>query len=53
MYLIDTNIIPELRKAKLEFEENPVVDWAKSVPVSDLYVSAISIFELERAYFTG
>jgi predicted nucleic acid-binding protein len=48
MYLIDTNVIPELRKAKLELEKNPVVDWAKSVPVSDLYVSAISIFELER-----
>ena len=47
MYLLDTNVISELRKPT--GKANPrVISWAKRVDSSDLYLSAISIFELEK-----
>jgi|SRR5215467_2737714 len=45
MYLLDTNVVSELRKAR---EAHPNVrTWASSVPAASLYLSAISILELE------
>jgi predicted nucleic acid-binding protein len=48
MYLLDTNVISELRKAKVvgKCDQN-VLKWAKTVPSSSLFLSAISILELE------
>jgi toxin FitB len=47
MYLLDTNVISELRKAQTGRAYPAVTSWAKSVPVSSLFLSAISILELE------
>jgi len=45
MYLLDTNVVSELRKAKKS--DHGVRTWAQTVPALSLYVSAISILELE------
>jgi len=47
MYLLDTNVISELRKIRLGKADTQVARWADSVAVSDLYLSAISVQELE------
>ena len=47
MYLLDTTIISELRKAKSGKADQKVLAWAESVPASSLYVSAITVLELE------
>lgn len=45
MYLLDTNVISELRKAA---KADPrVTAWATSVPAADLYLSVLSVLELE------
>lgn len=46
MYLLDTNVISELRKR--EGKANPhVIAWANSVSSSSLFLSSITILELE------
>jgi predicted nucleic acid-binding protein len=47
MYLLDTNVISELRKAKTGKADRHVVAWAGSVPAGSLYLSAITMLELE------
>ncbi|HRJ53918.1 MAG TPA: type II toxin-antitoxin system VapC family toxin [Candidatus Thiothrix moscowensis] len=47
MYVLDTNVVSELRKAKTGKADPHVVAWAQSVPATSLFVSAISILELE------
>jgi len=47
MYLLDTNVISELRKAKSGKSNKNVVKWAKGVPTSHLFLSVISVLELE------
>jgi hypothetical protein len=47
MFLLDTNVVSELRKAKAGKADQYVTDWAASVPVANLFVSAITIQELE------
>lgn len=47
MYLLDTNVISELRKAKAGKADRNVVAWAADVPPSTLFLSAITILELE------
>lgn len=47
MYLLDTNVVSELRKAKSGKADVQVVAWANRVPVHQLFLSAISILELE------
>ena len=47
MYLLDTNVISELRKAKSGKANNKVVAWAESVSTSSLFLSVISILEIE------
>ncbi|MGH9616769.1 MAG: type II toxin-antitoxin system VapC family toxin [Acidobacteriaceae bacterium] len=45
MYLLDTNVVSELRKAKKA--DRHVRAWARTVPATSLYLSAISVLELE------
>jgi predicted nucleic acid-binding protein len=45
MYLLDTNVVSELRKAQKAHQA--VRAWAHALPAGDLYLSAISILELE------
>jgi predicted nucleic acid-binding protein len=47
MYLLDTNVISELRKIRLGKADAHVADWADSVDAAELYLSAITIQELE------
>jgi len=50
MYLLDTNVISELRKStggrRASIDRN-VKKWASSVEVKSLYLSSITILELE------
>ena len=47
MYLLDTNVVSELRKAQSGRVDRQVKAWADSVAASSLFLSAISILELE------
>lgn len=47
MYLLDTTVISELRKAKSGKADQKVLAWAESVLAASLYVSAITVLELE------
>ena len=47
MFVLDTNVVSELRKARLGKADSNVTAWAESVDASDLFVSAITIMELE------
>ena len=47
MYLLDTNVVSELRKAGTSRIDRHVMSWAKSVTKSALFLSVISILELE------
>lgn len=47
MYLLDTNVVSELRKAKSNKADRNVVSWADSVSATTLFVSVITILELE------
>ena len=47
MYLLDTNVVSELRKAKAGKADKNVTAWASSVEVASLFLSAITILELE------
>ncbi len=47
MYILDTNVVSELRKAKAGKADRNVAAWAARVPADALFVSAITILELE------
>lgn len=47
MYLLDTNIVSELRKAKSGKADKNVTAWAASVSAESMFLSAITILELE------
>jgi predicted nucleic acid-binding protein len=47
MYVLDTNVISELRQGKPN-QSQAVRAWAANKPASHLFLSAICIFELER-----
>lgn len=45
MYLLDTNVISELRKPR---PHGAVVAWLRNIAVDELYLSAMTIGELQR-----
>jgi hypothetical protein len=47
MYLLDTNVVSELRKIRLGKADAKVAAWADSVDAADLYLSVITLQELE------
>lgn len=47
-YLLDTNVISELRKIGDGKADPEVVAWVEASDASDFYLSAITILELER-----
>ena len=49
MYLLDTNVISELRHGKPR-QSSEVRAWAVQQPNSRLFLSAISLLELEMAF---
>lgn len=48
MFLLDTNVVSELRKVRSGKANAGVSQWASGVPSAQLFVSAISIHELEH-----
>lgn len=47
MFVLDTNVVSELRKIRLGRADARVAKWADSVESVDLYLSAITVQELE------
>ena len=45
MYILDTNVISELRKGRKAHPN--VKKWAEALPSASLYISVISVLELE------
>ena len=46
-YLLDTNVVSELRKIRLGKADRNVAQWADGVDASDLFMSVITVQELE------
>ncbi|MBD3893881.1 MAG: type II toxin-antitoxin system VapC family toxin [Hydrogenophaga sp.] len=49
MYLLDTNVVSELRKVRVGRADARVCAWADSVEASDLYLSVITLQEIAIA----
>lgn len=47
MYVLDTNVLSELRKVRLGMADANVAAWAEGVDAAALFVSVISVMELE------
>ena len=47
MFVLDTNVVSELRRAKAGKANKNVTAWAAKVPAGGLFLSAITILELE------
>jgi predicted nucleic acid-binding protein len=47
MFLLDTNVVSELRRAGTGKANPGVVAWAASIPAELQFISAITVFELE------
>ncbi len=48
MFVLDTNIVSELRKAASGRANSGVTDWANIVPATLMFMSVISLHELEH-----
>jgi len=47
MYILDTNVVSELRKIRVGKADPNVAAWTESVDATDLFVSVITVMELE------
>ena len=47
MFVLDTNVVSELRKVRFGKADSNVMAWSQRVDAVDLFVSAITIMELE------
>lgn len=47
MYVLDTNVVSELRKVQAGKADANVAAWAERVDAANLFVSAITVMELE------
>jgi len=47
MFLLDTNVVSELRKSGFGKAHPNVLEWANSVDAARLFISAITLMELE------
>jgi len=47
MFLLDTSVVSELRKIRLGKADGRVAHWADSIDATELYLSVITIQELE------
>ncbi|MGH9226666.1 MAG: type II toxin-antitoxin system VapC family toxin [Acidimicrobiales bacterium] len=48
MFVLDTNVVSELRKVRAGKANVGVAEWAEQVPSGHFFVSAITIHELEH-----
>jgi predicted nucleic acid-binding protein len=47
MFLLDTNVVSEFRKLRTKRENKNVAAWSANISVNALYISAITVCELE------
>jgi len=47
MYLLDTNVISEFRKASIGKADRQVAAWANSVSMEAMFLSSVGILEME------
>lgn len=47
LYVLDTNVVSELRKIRLGKADPKVAAWTGSVDAAELFISAITVMELE------
>jgi len=47
MFVLDTNVVSELRKVRSRKADPGVAEWAAAVASAEMFVSAITIHELE------
>jgi len=47
MFLLDTNVVSELRKIRLGKSDPHVAAWADSVDAGNLHISVVTVLELE------
>jgi len=47
MFILDTNVVSELRKAKAGTADKNVIAWANGVAAGSLFLSVITLLELE------
>jgi predicted nucleic acid-binding protein len=47
MFLVDTNVVSEFRKIESGRADSRVAGWARATAIGDLYVSVITLMELE------
>ncbi|MGQ0467884.1 MAG: type II toxin-antitoxin system VapC family toxin [Sporichthyaceae bacterium] len=47
MFLLDTNVVSELRKVASGRADPAVAEWARATPSSELFVSVVTLHELE------
>jgi predicted nucleic acid-binding protein len=47
MYLLDTNVISEFRKARIGKADRQVAAWADSVSMESMFLSSVCILEME------
>lgn len=48
MFLLDTNVVSEFRQARTGRADPSVMAWAEIQPQNLLFISAMTIFEIER-----
>src|SRR5688572_23793923 len=47
MYLLDTNVVSELRKTRIGKADANIMLWAEAVPAGSLFLSTVTIMELD------
>lgn len=48
MYLLDTNVISEIRKIQQGKADPHLSAWIKQTPVNQMYISALTLLELDK-----
>ena len=48
MFILDTNVVSELRKSKAGKCDRNVAGWASRISAESLFISAITVLELEK-----
>lgn len=48
MFVLDTNIVSELRKVRAGRAHHGVADWAAGAPSAQMFISAMTVHELEH-----
>jgi len=52
MYILDTNVISELRKANSKNVNKRVIKWAKDISPASMFLSIITILEIEMGIYS-